>query len=179
MNRADTGKRVSSRPSGVDPGYRRRGGGTAFRRQRAHLFTRTLPCTALHPLMSVDAVSLFVASPWRAHRQEQPTSAKLTRPISRRRSDRPCHCNCCPSWASSAGVLPRPVSGSAAPAVKTERGTLPHYGAGFRPFDRVARSALPIDRHEAAIPAGSDPEGNTQCRARPRSPIAPRTGCSR
>ncbi len=49
-----------------------------------------------------------------------------------------------------------PVSGSAAPAVKTERGTLPHYGAGLRPFDRDARSALPIDWHEAAIPAGSD-----------------------
>ena len=34
-----------------------------IRRQRAHQFTRTPPSAALHPLMSVDAVSVFVASP--------------------------------------------------------------------------------------------------------------------
>jgi hypothetical protein len=112
--------------------------------------------------MSVDAVNVFVASPM--------ARASKTRQFQQHSRDRSAEGDAI-VLATSISALDgrRPLASSQSPFLAARRtpskpngeryapNDLTHYGAGLRPFDRGAQSALPIDWHEAAIPADSDP----------------------
>ena len=182
VNRADTGNRVSSRPVGVDPGYRR----TAAGQHQAAACKSVHAHSPEHRVASID--ERRCGQPVRRVAHGARTSKNSQRQQSSR--DRSAEGGAIVLATSIAALHGhRPLASSQGPFLAARRPPSKPNGElrsncpiTARAFGLLTAMLDPPCRSTGTRPPSrraQTPEGNTQCRARPRSPIAPRTGCSR